>query len=265
MGNSRNTIQGINLIKNLAEQGYRIFDINLARNVGKDLGFKYDQIKQQLYLLKLNGWIESICRGKYVLNSLMLAGNPIHEYEVAMEINEQAAIAYFSAMHFHGLTQQIPHKVFVLTTTQSKLPKNTVGSAREIIMRDIHYHVISVKEEFYFGTSKYWIGSSRVNITDLERTLLDMITKPKYCGDFGEVIEGYKLALDKINYEKLVSYACKLGNAAKRRLGWVLDYLEVDEAMIVNLKGNYIGYIKLNASGDNKGGFNRKWGIRVNL
>ena len=52
-----------------------------------------------------------------------------------------------------------------------------------------------MRPERFFGTEKVWIGEARVAITDLERTLLDGLSMPQYCGDFAEILSSNGLRL----------------------------------------------------------------------
>lgn len=264
MQKNKNTLVGVNFVKALADKGYRIFDIDEARNLGVEFDIKPSYMKECLFILKNQGWIEMIKPGTYSLCSVLLAGQSISEYEIAMHMANPSTIAYWSALHYHQLTQQIPHKIFVLTVTDAKLPKKTVDKDREIIANNLHYNILSVKKEHFFGIQKVWVGPTRVNVTDLEKTLIDAISKPKYCGGFSEVIEAYKIALDKIDFNKTIEYAEKMGINI-RRLGWMLEHIGAAPEIVTKIEKKYNGYIKLNASGLNRGKFDRKWGVRVNI
>ncbi len=262
----RNTTLGVTLAKSLAERGYRIFDIEIAKEVGSSIGIKEAYIKECLFHLKQVEWITPLKRGLYALTPVLLSGNSISEYEIAMAIVSPAAICCWSAFHFHQLTQQIPHQVFVMTVTGEKIPRAFVGKQNAGLISGIPYHLLNVKKEHFFGIQKIWNGEAEIHITDLERTLLDGITKPKYCGGFAEVLEAFTIANGRFSLEKIIDYSSRLGNSAERRLGWVLDSLGVSNELILPiLKKSNRGYIKLNASGEKKGKFNKKWGVRENI
>jgi len=265
MVKAKSTVLGVNLAKALAEQGYRVFNTKAAKTVGNKLGIKEQYISECLYYLKQSKWIIPLRKGLFALSPTLLSGSIINEYEIAMAIVDPAAICYLSALHYHQLTQQTPHNIFVLTTTNSKRFYNHAGKNREIIINGIHYNFLSVKKDHYFGIKQIWLGDVQVNITDLERTLLDSITKPKFCGGFSETIEYFKVALDRLNITKLIEYANKLGDTAIRRLGWVLDHIGVPETSLILLQRKFNGHIKLNASGDTKGKYNSKWGVIENI
>lgn len=262
MQHTKNSPLGTALAKTLAERGYRIFDIKAAREVGMSIGIKSAYIKECVFNLKNLGWITSLKRGLYALTPILLAGQHLHEFEIAMAIVNPAAICYLSAFHFHKLTQQTPYKVFVMTTTGSKIPQTYEGKDRETIINGVYYHFLSTKKEHFFGLQKVWYGEAEVYVTNLERTLLDGITRPKYCGGFAEVLEAFAAAQGMLDVDKLAGYARLFGDSAERRLGWVLDYIGIQNPLA---KRDLRGYIKLNASGGNKGKFNKKWGVRENI
>jgi predicted transcriptional regulator of viral defense system len=265
MAENRNTILGINLTRTLAERGYRIFNTEVAETVGKELGMRDQYVSECLYYLKQSNWVQQLRKGLFALPPALLSGSVINEYEIAMAIVEPAAICYLSALHYHQLTQQAPRNIFVLTTTNSKRFYDRAGKNRGILINGVHYNFLSVKQEHYFGIDQVWIGDAKVNVTDLERTLLDSITRPKFCGGFSESIHYFSLALRRLNTKRLIDYANKLGDTAIRRLGWMLEQVGASKATLVLLQRNFTGHVKLNASGDRKGKYNSKWGVIENI
>lgn len=51
-------------------------------------------------------------------------------------------------------------------------------------MSGIGYRCVRVKPERFFGFEKAWVGEAQVTFTDPERTLLNGLSMPQYCGDF---------------------------------------------------------------------------------
>ena len=58
-----------------------------------------------------------IHKGLYTLSSTLPGVSPVHEFEIAMAIANPAAISHWSALHYYALTEQIPRRIFILTTT----------------------------------------------------------------------------------------------------------------------------------------------------
>ncbi len=180
-----------------------------------------------------------------------------------------AAISHWSALHHHGLTEQAPWRVFVLTTTDAAVPRTRGVSKKRTSgypVADTVYQFVQVKPGRYFGTQQVWIADARVTITDPERTLLDGLSMPAYCGDLAEVLHAFQVRGDALDVDRVIEYALKLDAATAKRLGWVLDQQGTDSAILDRLAGIPVkGYRKLDPSGPRKGPYNRRWMIQENL
>jgi predicted transcriptional regulator of viral defense system len=131
---------------------------------------------------------------------------------------------------------------------------------------DTVYKIVQVKPERYFGTEKVWIEEARVTITDPERTLLDGLSMPQYCGDFAEVLYAFDVRGDRLDVKRIIDYALKFDIATTKRLGWVLESRGVDPVRLKRLVELPIkGYRKLDPTGPRKGSCNPRWMIQENL
>ncbi len=250
------------LVKRLAQKGKRIFTTDEAREIGREIGLNPDTIIDRLYDLHKKEMIERLMKGLYSLSPELLKGIPIHEYEIGLALADSSCIAYLSAYSYHKLTDQISSMVYVMALDD---PKKTF-SKNLYRIRGIRYRIVRVKSEYFFGVEKGWVGQTYLSVTDLERTLVAGLIKPKYCGGFREVLDAYAQAIDRIDIPKIISYAQKISDAACKRLGWVLEQLDVkDEQLKPLLKRSTTSYSKLNPSGLQKGPWNKKWLLQENL
>ena len=82
---------------------------------------------------------------------------------------------------------------------------------------------------FFRGYQKIWINSwQQVNITDYERTALDIIARPDIFGGIAAAVEILENAIGQINIDRLVDYALKYDTGSViKRLGWALENLDV--------------------------------------
>ena len=259
---------GIDLVRLLASKGDRIFSTERARELSPRVGLRASYLLEALYHLRRNGWIVSLRKGLYTLSSSVPGVTAAHEFEIAMALVNPAAISHWSALHYHGLTEQIPRKVFVLTTTDVSVPRVRGPESKErgYPIADTIYQFIQVKPERFFGTMTVWIGEASVTITDPERTLLDGLSKPQYCGDFGEVLHAFEVRGNQLDLKRIIAYAEKLDAATCRRLGWVLEEQGVHPVRLDRLARLPInGYRKLDPTGPCKGPCNRRWMIQENL
>ena len=128
------------------------------------------------------------------------------------------------------------------------------------------YQFVQVKPDRYFGTDKVWINEAQVTITDPERTLLDGLSMPQYCGDFAEVLHAFEVRGGDIDLARIIEYSLKLDAATAKRLGWVLEHQGVDSSELDRLVALPIkGYRKLDPTGPRKGTCNGRWMIQENL
>ena len=266
---AKQSLVGIELVRLLAYEGDRIFTTTRARELAPRVGLKDAYVTESLYHLRRNNWIVSLRRGLYALSPTVPGVASAHEFEIAMALVEPSVIAYWSALHHHGLTEQIPTDVFVQTTKGTWIPRRrnlprSPGCGYSV--GDIIYRFVQVKSNRFFGAEKVWVGDARVSITDLERTLLDGLSMPQHCGDFPEVLHAFRVAMDRLSTERITEYAIHLGVTTAKRLGWVLEAQGVGKSNLRTLASLPIkGYRKLDPTGPRTGPCNSHWMIQENL
>jgi predicted transcriptional regulator of viral defense system len=258
------------LVRILAAEGYRIFTTEQARKFAPAAGVSGGYLNVALHYLTRSGWLVRLRKGLYALSSSVPGVAPVHEFEIAMAMVDPAAISHWSALYHHGLTNQIPRRIFVLTTLDRSVPRRrsqtSIRSNDGCPVDGTIYKFIQVKRERFFGTEKIWVGDARVTITDLERTLLDGLSMPQYCGDFSEVLYAFELKALDLNLERIIEYGLQWDAAMTKRLGWVLEEQGVEIDRLAPLRRVPIkGYRKLDPTGPRLGQCNRRWMIQENL
>ena len=269
--NQKHTGQGIELLRKLSEEGKRIFTIRDAREAASSCGVADSYVVESLHHLSNTGWIVRLKRGLYVMSSSFPGMTPIHEFEIAMALVHPAAISHWSAMHFHNMTEQIPQRIYVTSTRAivlsrptKRLKKDGRVTGQEI--NGILYRFITVKPKRFFGAKDYWVGEAKVTIMNPERTLIDGLVAPKYCGDWAEVYSAFESQLSRLDLDKMVDYSTRLDTAVVKRLGWILEKLGVEDSILRRLESVPIrGYRILNPNGPRKGPCNRRWMIQENI
>jgi predicted transcriptional regulator of viral defense system len=137
---------------------------------------------------------------------------------------------------------------------------------RGYLVGDTIYKFVQVRPERFFGTEKVWVGEARVKITDPERTLVDGLTMPQYCGDFAEVLHAFEMRRGALDLPKIIEYALKLDAATAKRLGWVLEHQGIERSKLDGLVALPVkGYRKLDPTGPRRGPCNPDWMIEENL
>ena len=267
--NITHTTAGIELVRKLSAEGRRVFTADAAREVAPSVGLSPGYFRQALHHLVRDGWIVRLKKGLYALSGAVPGTSSLHEFEIAMTLVAPAAISYWSAMSHHGLTEQVPRRVFVLTTARA-VPrlrgKKAMHSEPGYPVGETVYQFVQVKPERFFGIDQVWVNEARIAITDPERTLLDGLMAPQYCGDFAEVLHAFELRAPKLDVERIIGYALKLDAATAKRLGWILERQGITSDRLEPLRALPIkGYRVLDPSGPRHGPYEARWMIRVNL
>ena len=266
----KRSMVGVELVRLLAQSGDRIFTTARARELAPRVGLRDAYVGEALYHLRRNGWITSLRRGLYALSYTVPGVASVHEYEVAMALVQPAAISHWSAFNHHGLTEQIPWKTFVLTTTEASVPARSISDGddgdRGYQAGGMWYQFIQTRPERFFGVERIWVGEARVSITSLERTLLDGLAMPRYCGGFGDVVYAFGEAASRMDVDRMVVDAPRLGVAVAKRLGWVLETQGIEGPHLEQLAALPVkGYRKLDANGPGRGTYNGRWMLQENL
>lgn len=239
----------INLLDKLAKK--KIFTMEDAKEL---TSANRNVLKVVLSRLEKKGWIERIESGKYIVIPLGAEKGKytLHEFVIADLLVDPCIISYWSALNYYGFTEQIPVTVFIQTSARKKHQETTVF--------DVTYKIIRTKKEKIFGNRKEWFEDTQVTITNKEKTIIDCLDKPQYCGGIIEVAK----ALKTKNYDikKLVSYAQKINNTGViRRVGYLCETLQIP---IKIPKISARNYLFLDPTIQKKGKTNGKWRLNIN-
>jgi len=124
----------------------------------------------------------------------------------------------WTAAEHHGLTEQLFRETVVITSKSFRSKKQTIDGSRFLLK------LVTPKK--IFGTENVWSGQTKIPVSDIEKTIIDMLDTPFIGGGIQHVAECYKTYIkhpDK-NLEKLITYAEQLGNGAVfKRLGYLSE------------------------------------------
>ena len=149
-------------------------------------------------------------------------------YEIALAIRPRSYISHYTASFMHNLTEQIPKSIYVTyerayalsNTGDSQLKQESIDIAfqkEERVTKEVYEYgdyritMISSPRSDKIGVVKYQLASGiEINITNLERTLIDIVVRPIYSGGINEVMKAYKAAAETLQVNKLKAYITKL-------------------------------------------------------
>jgi len=244
-------MRGIDLLNSLAKKG-NTFTFNDALEMS-NLFTK--NLQKVLYRLQQKGAIDRIEKGKYLIIPLGAEKGKytLHEFVIGSLLVKPYSIAYWSALNYYGLTEQIPTTVFIQTITRKfNTNPNVFG---------VQYQIVKIKKEKMFGIRKEWIEETQINITDKEKTMIDCLDKPQFCGGVIEVAKALKN--NKFDRKKLENYTQRIGNSGVlRRLGYLCELLNIK---IKLPKLNTRNYLLLDPTMPEKDTKNARWRLIINL
>ena len=138
------------------------------------------------------GLVKRVRRDLYCAVHLENREATADRYLIGSKINESAYLTYHSAFELHGLSHQVGFVVYV---------------ASESKISDFLYEGISYKyvgRGIQAGVTNYRLNS-KINLTDLERTVIDSIDRPDYCGGLHELDEILKIC-PVLDQTKMLTY-----------------------------------------------------------
>jgi len=265
---------GIRLLRSLSAQGKRIFTSEDAKLLAASTNISMDYIGQVLPRLVEGGWAIRIKRGLYAVTGGLPGGEAIPSFAIATSLVMPSAISLWSAMSFHGLTEQVPRIISAITPKKVVTPSMRGGAADAGAGRHVwktlgqSFEYVTVKPQLFFGIDRVWIEQDfRVPITDRERTMLEGFASPALFGGLGEVLGIFEEHLTEMDLQKLVGYALKYGKAAVgKRLGWAMERMGVAEKIFAPLQELPIkGFRLLDPVSPAGGPYVKRWGLRDNL
>src|SRR3954449_6443565 len=106
---------GMHVLDALRERGKRIFTTDDARHIASALSIPPTTLQWVLFELTRSGWIRRIRRGLYSIDETERGGPSPHPFAIATALVEPSAISHWSALAFHGLTEQIPRTIIAST------------------------------------------------------------------------------------------------------------------------------------------------------
>jgi len=259
------TISGLgkrssHLLADLAGRGRSIFSTEEAHAT---LGGSRASTYKLLHDLVQRGWLQSLGKGQYLI--IPLAAGPerwytIHEFQIAHHLAPEGYIAYWTALHHHGLTEQVPRTVWVATPRRR----------RERAINGVTYTFVTLRPHKVFGQQPVWIEGQRVSLASLEKSLVDALDHPAYCGGIVEVAKALSTALTErdISLERLSDYADRMGNRAIfKRLGYLCERLPLPVANYAEQWQTMLsaGYARLDPDRPATGTYDQRWRLLINV
>lgn len=266
--------QGIRLIQHLFSAGERVFTTDDAKQAAVIYQIPIDQVNKILANLTKRNLIVRLRRGLYVCIGLLPQKFETHPFIISAFLVQPSMISHWSALQYHGLTEQIPQVITastprkIVTPSMREKKSNHSNQKHAWEINNVRYEYMTIQEKNFFGEEIIWPEQDlQARITDKERTLLDLFIYPQLFGGIGEALGILENAISSIDIKKLVGYAIKYNKKSViKRLGWALAYFDVSKKQLEPLlKAEIHYYCRLDSSGPAIGTYDKEWMIQNNL
>lgn len=177
------------------------------------------------------GWVRRVGTGTYVPVPLdLLASEQVVQdpWILVPALFSPAYIGGRTAAEHWDLTEQIFRDTVVFTARPLR-QKHVERQGAVFTIKHVH-------EDKIFGTKTVWRGRTRVDVSDVHRTVIDMLDDPAVGGGIQHVADCFSRYVKRSDYdpEKLIEYADRYGNGAIfKRLGFLAER-EGEERMLAN-------------------------------
>jgi predicted transcriptional regulator of viral defense system len=206
--------------------GGDIIRITDAQNA---LGIERNQAAKLLSRWAKQGWLQRVDTGAYVpvqlefLNSDAVVEDP---WILVPSLFAPAYIGGRTAAEHWDLTEQIFRDIVVFSA--KPIRKKTIKQQNAI------FTIKQINEDKIFGTTTIWRGQTKILISDIHRTIIDMLNDPETGGGIQHIADCFQKYLGMSEYDpnKLISYADRLGNGALfKRLGYIAELYVNDKTL----------------------------------
>lgn len=246
------------LLTDLTRNNQVVFSIEDAAII---LRKQKSKIREFLRDLTKKGWLHRIEKGKYLVLPLGISPEQPyteHHFIIASQLIHPYYIGYWSMLNYYGYTEQLSNTVCIASTKRKK----------EMTIAGVNYKFINLPEYKMFGLVDIAISNVNISVSDREKTIIDCLDHPEYCGGIVEVVKGLWGAREDIDFKKLVGYVEKIGNSAvAKRLGYLLGVLHMKEKIEIAKLRRMIakGFSSLDPSLPKTGRTISQWNLRLNI
>jgi predicted transcriptional regulator of viral defense system len=248
------------LFAGILETGKTAFTLSTAASL---MGVSHGQAASILYAAAKRGLVTSVKRGLYNLVPFELGSATFHLDNRYVLVRESLGdkpyfFSYASAFDIHGLATQPSLDVYATYSVRRK--KMNIGGSMT--------HIIYMPPSRFYGQQELQVTGALVMVSDIERTLVDAVSIPRYCGGLVEAAKAFFMAKPRLNSSKLIEYAQRYNKwSVLRRTGYLLEIFELaPPSTLENLARTLPrGYSMLDPDLPKDGLSNSKWGLTLNV
>jgi predicted transcriptional regulator of viral defense system len=150
--------------------------------------------------------------------------SPVDLYLLASKMAMDAVLGYHTALEFHGKAYSVYNRIHYLSTQRSLPLKFRSYEIRRI---SVPQRLIAKGTEM-FGVSRHKRSGGELRVSNLERTLVDVLDRPELSGSWEEIWRSLS-SIEFFDIEQIIEYVLLLGNATTAaKVGFFLEQHQED-------------------------------------
>ena len=145
--------------------------------------------------------------------------SPVDPYLVAAKLTRDAVLAYHTALAFHGKAYSV-HMLLHYMSAGKSIPLMFQG--HQFIRAPVP-SALRAKGEEMFGVTRRNRSGVKVRVTNLERTLVDVLDRPDLTGSWEEIWRSLE-SVEFFDLDQVIAYVLLLENATTAaKVGFFLE------------------------------------------
>jgi predicted transcriptional regulator of viral defense system len=242
------TTEQISFLHYLDNEEIQLFSLNQLR---KNPAVRAKKLNEIIENLEKKHFLCRLERGTYCRSTFH------DENVIGTFLAPDGAVAYWTALNLHGLTEQFAGTIFIQTTCK-KEPKSIFGTS---------YRFIKIKPEKRTGIQYNGYGNHQYPITDIEKTIVDCFDLLQYSGGVAGLIKAYAKA--DLDAGKMIDYCAAINNSTvTRRLGFLAELFGKETlspfVSYARTKVNKVVAV-FDPAGTQSGELDTAWQLRLNI
>lgn len=189
------------------------------REIGRAAGISPGFARKLAHGLVEKGWLQRARRGEFLLNPSRHGPDALPNLD-PLRLGAFLVTPYYygygTAAELHGLLRQAGRVYYIVTPKRLASRRLGTSELRPIRLTPSHF----------FGATHVVRRGLDLMVSDLERTVLDCVSRPDFSGGVSGVAHAVALAKPRLNWTRLGTYIRRYGNASLgRRIGYLTERL----------------------------------------